>query len=72
MYNPPVKQLLAEAKATLGGLPMLVYQGAAAFERRTGVEAPMDVMFDAAGLAMICSLGLSHCSIAATRLMPHH
>ena len=48
--------LLAEASAagasTLGGRPMLVYQGAAAFELWTGVQAPVDVMFDAARRAL--------------------
>ena len=41
VYNPRETRLLREAAAagakTLGGLPMLVYQGAAAFELWTGV-----------------------------------
>lgn len=37
---------------TLGGLPMLIYQGALAFELWTGVPAPVDVMFDAARAAL--------------------
>ena len=52
IYNPAETRLLAEAKRrgarTLGGLSMLVYQGAAAFELWTGREAPLDVMFKAA------------------------
>ncbi len=34
----------ATGRATLDGLPMLVYQGAASFERWTGRPAPVDVM----------------------------
>ena len=56
VYNPPDTPLLREAaKAgarTLGGLPMLIYQGAAAFERWTSKEAPIDVMFRAAEKAL--------------------
>ncbi|MBA7621085.1 Shikimate dehydrogenase (NADP(+)) [subsurface metagenome] len=52
VYNPIETQLLREAKAvgarTLGGLGMLVYQGAKAFELWTGKEAPIDIMFEAA------------------------
>ena len=52
VYNPEDTVLLKEAQKagarTLGGLHMLVYQGAAAFELWTGKEAPIDVMFDAA------------------------
>jgi shikimate dehydrogenase len=48
VYNPPVTPLLAAAKAagarTLGGLPMLVYQGAAAFELWTGQKPPIGLM----------------------------
>ena len=38
----------AQGCRTLGGLPMLIYQGALAFELWTGVRAPVDVMFEAA------------------------
>ena len=52
VYNPPETPLLAaahQARAqTLGGLPMLVYQGAATFQLWTGREAPLGVMFEAA------------------------
>jgi len=47
-YNPPVTQLLrdaAEARdATIGGEPMLLQQGALAFELWTGRPAPIEVM----------------------------
>jgi shikimate dehydrogenase len=36
----------------LGGLPMLIYQGAASFQLWTGREAPVDVMFEAAQEAL--------------------
>ncbi|MEX0781105.1 MAG: shikimate dehydrogenase [Dehalococcoidia bacterium] len=56
VYRPEATPLLAAARAaghpTLGGLPMLVYQGALAFELWTGVTAPVDVMFEAAGSAL--------------------
>ena len=56
VYNPIETPLLADAKRagalTLGGLPMLVYQGAASFELWTGYEAPLDVMFRAARRAL--------------------
>ena len=52
VYNPTETPLLREAKKvgsrTLGGLPMLVYQGAASFELWTGREAPLGVMLAAA------------------------
>lgn len=56
VYNPAQTPFLREAEAagarTLGGLPMLVYQGAAAFEFWTGKEAPLDVMFETAREAL--------------------
>jgi shikimate dehydrogenase len=56
IYNPLETRLLAEAKTrgarTLGGLSMLVYQGAASFELWTGVQAPVDVMGEAARKAL--------------------
>ena len=52
VYNPSVTPLMREAgragAATLGGLLMLVYQGAASFELWTGREAPVEVMMKAA------------------------
>ena len=36
----------------MGGLPMLVYQGAASFEVWTGMEAPVEVMLAAARKAL--------------------
>jgi shikimate dehydrogenase len=56
VYNPLETPLLRTAKAagasTLGGLPMLVYQGAAAFQLWTGREAPLDIMLSAAKKAL--------------------
>lgn len=56
VYVPEMTPFLVAAKAaghrTLGGLPMLIYQGALAFELWTGVPAPVDVMFDAARNAL--------------------
>ena len=49
VYNPEETPLLQEARkagaVALGGLPMLVYQGAASFELWTRREAPLDIMF---------------------------
>jgi shikimate dehydrogenase len=44
VYNPPVTPLLGLARNRLGGLPMLVYQGAAAFELWTGQKPPIGLM----------------------------
>ncbi|HXY73781.1 MAG TPA: shikimate dehydrogenase, partial [Dehalococcoidales bacterium] len=48
VYNPVETRLLREARQqkakTIDGLEMLVYQGAAAFEKWTGKPAPVDVM----------------------------
>jgi len=52
VYHPPETPLLAAARAvgapTLGGLGMLVHQAALAFERWTGVPAPLEAMRAAA------------------------
>lgn len=52
VYRPAKTRLLAQAEAqglrNIGGLGMLVRQGAAAFEVWTGQQAPVDVMFEAA------------------------
>jgi len=57
VYNPPETPLLrmaSEAGAnTIGGLPMLVYQGAASFKLWTDREAPLDIMLPAARQALI-------------------
>ncbi|HXU23229.1 MAG TPA: shikimate dehydrogenase [Tepidiformaceae bacterium] len=57
VYAPEETPLLREARAlgmpALGGLPMLIYQGALAFELWTGVPAPIDVMFDAARKGLV-------------------
>ena len=56
VYNPvktPLLRVAGEAGAdTIGGLPMLVYQGAASFKRWTGREAPFDIMMAAAKQAL--------------------
>ncbi len=56
VYNPRETLLLKEARragaSVLGGLPMLVYQGAASLEMWTGREAPVVVMLEAAARAM--------------------
>jgi shikimate dehydrogenase len=57
--NPLETRFMAEARKrgarALGGLSMLVHQGAHSFELWTGVEAPVDVMFAAARTAMSLS-----------------
>ncbi len=56
VYTPADTPLLMAARQagarTLGGLAMLVFQGAAAFELWTGQKAPLDVMFKAAEAAL--------------------
>ncbi len=48
VYNPIITRLLREAKAagarTIGGIDMLAWQGALAFEKWTGQSAPQDLM----------------------------
>jgi shikimate dehydrogenase len=56
VYNPLETPLLREAAragaGVLGGIQMLVYQGAASFELWTGQPAPVQVMLQAATQAM--------------------
>ena len=56
VYNPLETPLLHEAAkagaTTLGGIQMLVYQGAASFEMWTGHDAPVAIMLEAATNAM--------------------
>ena len=56
VYNPMETPLLAQAAdagaQTVGGLPMLVHQGAAAWELWTGQDAPINAMFEAAKEAL--------------------
>ena len=48
VYNPIKTKLLREAEQigaeTIGGLDMLVWQGALAFEKWTGLKAPVELM----------------------------
>ena len=52
VYNPAETALLASARnagaSILGGLPMLVYQGAASLQLWTGFAVPVETMFKAA------------------------
>ena len=56
IYTPRQSALLADAAAcgarTLNGLPMLIYQAAAQFERWTGRQPPLATMFAAAERAL--------------------
>ncbi len=56
VYNPLVTRLLRQAQAqgarVIGGLEMLVYQGARSFELWTGKDAPVKVMRAAAAEAL--------------------
>ena len=56
VYNPALTPLLAQAEragaTAVGGLSMLIHQGAAAFELWTDKRAPVEVMFAAAERAM--------------------
>jgi shikimate dehydrogenase len=56
VYNPAETRLLARARMAgarvVGGLPMLVQQGALAFQLWTGEPAPVDVMYAAARQAL--------------------
>jgi shikimate dehydrogenase len=56
VYHPPETSLMAASRKrgarVLGGLPMLVYQGAASFELWIGQEAPLEVMLEAARQAL--------------------
>jgi len=57
VYNPEETPFLKEAKKagaeTLGGLSMLVHQGAASFELWTGKKAPVDIMMQSAREALL-------------------
>jgi shikimate dehydrogenase len=56
VYNPRQTKLLRQARAAgakgIGGLGMLVHQGAAAFELWTGEKAPVETMWAAASQAL--------------------
>ena len=56
VYNPTKTPLMKEAEKagamTLGGLSMLIYQGAESFNIWTNIQAPIDVMFNSANKAL--------------------
>ena len=56
VYQPAETRLIRAARAagarTVGGLTMLIYQGAASFKIWTGKDAPVDIMFEAAEKAL--------------------
>lgn len=56
VYNPPETRFLREARRVgarvIGGLEMLIYQGARAFELWTGQDAPVEVMRKSATRAL--------------------
>ena len=56
VYQPAETRLIRDAREagarTIGGLPMLIYQGAASFKVWTGKDAPVDIMFQAAEAAL--------------------
>ena len=56
VYSPPETPLMRHARLrgarTLGGLPMLIHQGARAFELWTGRPAPVGVMMEAGRRAL--------------------
>ena len=57
VYSPPETPLMRAGRArgacVLGGLPMLIFQGAAAFELWTGQEPPVEVMLAAGERALV-------------------
>jgi shikimate dehydrogenase len=56
IYNPPVTRLMQQAidagAQVIGGLGMLVRQGALSFEQWTAIKPPVDVMENAARLKL--------------------
>ena len=56
VYNPSITPFLSEAQQAgarvVGGLGMLIHQGAAAFLKWTGKEAPIDIMMEAGEKAL--------------------
>lgn len=56
VYNPSLTKFMHEANlagvSNIGGLSMLVYQGAASFELWTGRKAPLSVMLESARTAL--------------------
>lgn len=56
IYRPERTRLIEQVEAagghTIGGLGMLIRQGALSFQIWTGIEPPLDVMFEAARVAL--------------------
>ena len=56
VYQPAETRLISDAREAgariIGGLQMLIYQGAASFKLWTGKDAPIDIMFEAAEAAL--------------------
>lgn len=50
--TPFLRDAAAHGAVAIGGLDMLIHQGAAAFQLWTGMEPPLDVMFQAARAAL--------------------
>jgi shikimate dehydrogenase len=57
IYNPPMTRLMTQAEQAgarvIGGLGMLVRQGALSFEQWTGAAPPIEVMEEAARAALM-------------------
>jgi shikimate dehydrogenase len=57
IFNPPVTRLMMQARQAgahvIGGLGMLVRQGALSFEQWTGAAPPLDVMEEAARITLL-------------------
>ena len=56
VYSPARTPLIKKAQAvgakSLGGLPMLIYQGASSFTMWTSHQPPVELMFEAANKAL--------------------
>ncbi len=59
IYNPVETQLLKDAKKigakAIGGVDMLLWQGAIAFKKWTGVDAPFEIMANELNRVLMCN-----------------